>query len=645
MEYPSRSLQRCAETVSRWERKCSELHGHKCQPSIQSTDRPLGHTLDWVIDTDQGCIVRGNSVDKYVALSYAWNSPVDSSGQTTTDSLLLQRDTLEQLQRPGFLSSESAWERLPQVIQHSIQLVIQTGARYLWVDCLCIVQNDEGTSAQVALFPRIYSGAYFTIIAAAEKNGLYGSVAEVQSPVQENTADDLHGRLLATHWATRGWTFQEHVFSKRSIVFLDTVIFWDCQRSVWWSENQSSLQLATECESQGITSRLDEETHDMEGNLPRQLTSFFAPNLALYRELVCRYNHRDLTQPQNALPAFSGVLDEFFHDAFISGLPTLILDSLLLWQPFRKATRRIAAPSAQCLATESPLPSWSWIGWQCLVDPGSLRSDLDSQVDRSFCHYSSPMNDNVSTNAGSSSTSFLSKTTTCAELRVRRTLIPCSRIKPRVEFQSALSVSVFNTSLYKADPEANVLCPVATLEDKRGRWAGVMRLMDDDTTVGSAQAIELVAISRGSCSYWNAASSYEATVDRLGCYKFEPLNGDHYHFECPDSGPLDAKACKKILDGSKRETRMPLPITPSPVFFENRLSGRDQGPLLPLDEYDSHSGREEELPDAWRKTPYEFYNVLWVETKGNVKYRKAAGWVSKDVWEETCGELEAIVLG
>lgn len=195
----------------------------------------------------------------------------------------------------------------------------------------------------------------------------------------------------------------------------------------------------------------------MEGGLPRQLTPFFAPNLALYRGLVCRYNHRDLTEPQNALPAFLGVLDEFFHDAFISGLPTRILDSLLLWQPFRKAKRRIAAPSAQCLAPESPLPSWSWTGWQCLVDPGCLRSDLNSQVNESFCHYSSPINDNVSINILSRSTTFVPKTTTCAELRVRRTLVPCRRIKPRVEFQSAFSVSVFNTSLYKDDPEVNTV--------------------------------------------------------------------------------------------------------------------------------------------------------------------------------------------
>lgn len=651
MEYPSRSFDQCVEMVSWWERECSVLHGHKCHLSISSTERPLGHSPDWpdwVIDTNQGCIVRGNSVDKYVALSYVWNSPGDSSGQATTNRLLLQRENLDHLQHPWFLLFDSVWKRLPKVIQQSMLLVFQSGARYLWVDCLCIVQNDEHTSAQVALLPRIYSGAFFTIIAAAEINGLLGSVAEVQNPGQENTVDNLHGRLLATRWATRGWTFQEHIFSKRSIVFLDTAIFWDCQCSVWWSKNQTSLQVETDCESQGITPRFDEETQDTEGSLPRRLTSCFAPDLDLYRELVCRYNHRDLTEPQDAIPAFSGVLDvftQFFHGDFISGLPELILDSVLLWQPFRKAKRRIAAPSAQCLAPESPLPSWSWIGWQCLVDPRSLRSDLNSQADKLFCHYSSPINDNVSINTGPRSTTFLSKTTTCAKLRVRRLLVPCSRIEPRAGYQSVLSRSIFDTYLYKTEPEVTTLCPVATLEDHRGRWAGVMRVMDDDTIVGSAQAIELVAISRGSCSYWDAALTYEATVDRLGCYKFDPLNGDHYHFECPDSGPLDAEACKKISDGSKWETRQPIPITPSPVFFENRLFGRDQGPLFPLDEYDSHSGHEEELPEAWHDILYEFYNVLWVETRGNVKYRKAAGWVSKDIWEETCGALETIVLG
>lgn len=363
---------------------------------------------------------------------------------------MLQQYTLKHLQTPQIMFSDYMRKRLPLVIQHSIKLVSQSGTRYLWVDCLCIVQNDERTRDQVAFLPEIYSGALFTIIAAAETNGLLGSMADVESPVQSMSVGSLHEQLLVSRWASRGWTFQEHMFSKRSIVFLERTIFWDCQCSVWWPGRQVTDYPTAECEGQVIAADLSEGVHGTDRTLSQRLTPFFGPILALYPELVCRYNHRDLTYPQDALTAFSGVLDAFipsFHCGFITGLPTPVLDSVLLWQPRSKAKRRVAAFSDPNLTPPSPLPSWSWIGWQCLVDPTSLQSGMDSQVDGSSSWYPSPLNDNLSVDPGSRSTQFLSITTTSAKLRIRRTLVPSSRIKPRVEYQSALLASIFNTSL------------------------------------------------------------------------------------------------------------------------------------------------------------------------------------------------------
>jgi hypothetical protein len=37
----------------------------------------------------------------------------------------------------------------------------------------------------------------------------------------------------------------------------------------------------------------------------------------------------------------------------------------------------------------------------------------------------------------------------------------------------------------------------------------------------------------------------------------------------------------------------------------------------------------------------EFYNVLWVERRGKIAYRRACGWVPKHVWEaNTSGPVE-----
>jgi hypothetical protein len=42
---------------------------------------------------------------------------------------------------------------------------------------------------------------------------------------------------------------------------------------------------------------------------------------------------------------------------------------------------------------------------------------------------------------------------------------------------------------------------------------------------------------------------------------------------------------------------------------------------------------------------YEFYNVLWVEWKGGVTYRRALGRVFKKVWESVPREEVDIILG
>jgi hypothetical protein len=49
-----------------------------------------------------------------------------------------------------------------------------------------------------------------------------------------------------------------------------------------------------------------------------------------------------------------------------------------------------------------------------------------------------------------------------------------------------------------------------------------------------------------------------------------------------------------------------------------------------------------EGPDEWE---YYFYNVLWVERKGEIAYRRAAGRVPKAIWDANCTPLTKIILG
>jgi len=50
----------------------------------------------------------------------------------------------------------------------------------------------------------------------------------------------------------------------------------------------------------------------------------------------------------------------------------------------------------------------------------------------------------------------------------------------------------------------------------------------------------------------------------------------------------------------------------------------------------------EEGPDG---REYHFYNVLWVERKQGIAYRRAAGRVPKAIWDANCTPLTKIILG
>jgi hypothetical protein len=95
-----------------------------------------------VIDIYERCVVEAPPGCRYVALSYVWGSISIS-------------DTKAGL--PG---------KLPQTIEDAISAVKELGERYLWVDALCIAQDDpDDKMAQIQNMDQIYSNAVVTFIA------------------------------------------------------------------------------------------------------------------------------------------------------------------------------------------------------------------------------------------------------------------------------------------------------------------------------------------------------------------------------------------------------------------------------------------------------------------------------------------------
>ncbi|KAK3613537.1 hypothetical protein LTR56_027824, partial [Elasticomyces elasticus] len=84
------------------------------------------------IDVTRHCIVDLNDGERYVTLSYVWGD---------AEQLWFKREEEMSLRRPRSLFSKQ--HLIPRTVRDAIRLVREIGERYLWVDALCIIQDDD----------------------------------------------------------------------------------------------------------------------------------------------------------------------------------------------------------------------------------------------------------------------------------------------------------------------------------------------------------------------------------------------------------------------------------------------------------------------------------------------------------------------
>lgn len=145
--------------------KCRETHPacHPKDPSFHPT-----RLLDIRSPKDQVKLVQfDNSCEpstiEYAYLSHRWHR--EKLGCMTT------RGTLED-NKAGI-----AWSRLPQTFQNAIVFARRLGLNYLWIDNLCIIQEDEDDWLnEGSKMAEIYPNATITLAATCAtdwNNGLY----------------------------------------------------------------------------------------------------------------------------------------------------------------------------------------------------------------------------------------------------------------------------------------------------------------------------------------------------------------------------------------------------------------------------------------------------------------------------------------
>lgn len=300
-------------------------------------------------------MISKGSRGRYIALSHSWGS----SPRLTATS-----DTLEDLE-DGIATSF-----LPKTFRDAIQITKRLGIRYLWIDCLCIVQDDaKDWERESATMGEVYRNAYLTVSASDSLDSSSGFLSSsctesylspattslgYDSPrkISEDTACDVlyfthrtakpaasihffeewlpgsrshapqrmeigrfgkvHDPVGKSHLSTRGWTLQERLLSRRTVHYAADQLYYECNSGIRSEDGHVFVTSPFSFDTMVSKQMIRFEDH---GKLDRgasfaadaESPQFGKRDDGGWLSLVADYSRRKLTKDQDKLSALAGL--------------------------------------------------------------------------------------------------------------------------------------------------------------------------------------------------------------------------------------------------------------------------------------------------------------------------------------------------
>ena len=273
----------------------------------------------------------------YIALSHCWGTSVPLR---TLHSNLKQH-------KQGI-----AFEALPLSYSDIVAKAFYLGFQYLWIDSLCIIQDDnEDWEVEAARMADVYSNAALTFAAteAADPSEgccpLYSRAFAIPLPDGDKALirfqDHLNLNSRDAALNKRGWALQEAALSRRMVCFDNDQLLWKCT-----SRQESEDGLRT----------VEEPTPGAgQWNLWACLENLGGEkSYAFWYRMMEDYSHRKLSFEKDKQPALAGIVEVFekhINDTPLSGLWREDLVNGLLWRAHEPGER---------VSSSGVVPSWSW---------------------------------------------------------------------------------------------------------------------------------------------------------------------------------------------------------------------------------------------------------------------------------------------
>jgi hypothetical protein len=288
------------------------------------------------------------------------------------------------------------WSALPRIFQQAIEFTLALDYQYVWIDSLCIVQNDDNEwKVEAAKMSGIYGRGDLTLAATcSEGNG--GSMFYNPNILQRGIElDDLEqfgfsGRVFAriasdhdpgtSPLQRRAWAYQERLLSPRFLHFLDTEVVWECNAL---SACQCGLEMplapigGAAAWNQGTGKNSKAEHWSKLRNQQVDTTN-------RWDMIVEEYSRANLTKHRDKLPAIAGVAKQLMEhgemSAYRAGLWNHDLYRGLLWHAMPESAKK---PRPEVWAG----PTWSWASIKGQVTYRPLIAGYNLAFPNLSCHY------------------------------------------------------------------------------------------------------------------------------------------------------------------------------------------------------------------------------------------------------------------
>ncbi|KAI0514459.1 heterokaryon incompatibility protein-domain-containing protein [Xylaria bambusicola] len=370
--------------------ECTEKHQHDKRGNNFVPERLIdvqNATPRLVLGADVAISKSGAQKPPYVALSYCWGPAEESKSQlkTTTSSIAKRQAAIQEAE-------------MTEVLRDAIKVTRALSIPYLWVDALCILQDDiSDWERQCADMAQLYQSAHVVLCAASSASCLQGFLGErghrIRMPFQstrkpsivgsyylhfkyagwsrgfmfsEASADMAHNR-----WSNRGWVFQESWSASRRLVFGNSNLHLCCPSGVQSMGREREAKKEEPDENSLFLSRLDTCSRE----------ELYASWASLVRK-YSRFEDHSFTKATDLLPALSGLASkyhEYNQDKYHAGLWGEDLFRGLMWywdgDSEELPERQCCAPSTFMRHNEFSVPSWSPLARGSFVTHGAIYKD------------------------------------------------------------------------------------------------------------------------------------------------------------------------------------------------------------------------------------------------------------------------------